>query len=364
MNFDSSKWANIKKNYSLWWKGDLDRPLIAASLSGYRPNRPTMELPFHRFASFYDKSVIAERIIDVWEDQLSDMHYFGDGFPSVMPDFGPGVIAAFAGAMLENGDGTVWFSSQHTQSIKDISLQCDERSYWLNRIKDIFQCAIDRWGGNVLVRMTDLGGSLDILASLRGAENLLLDLYDEPDVVKEKTWQVHQCWWDGFEGIHCIGKEVNNGYSSWCGIYSQEPYYMLQCDFAYMLTTKLFEEFVKPELVKTSHRLSNAFYHLDGIGQLQHLDSILEIESIKGIQWIPGDGQPDISKWPDVYKKIHNAGKRIQFWDHQYEKQNLQILDILTDQIGSAWGIDCIVIADRSREDEILRYLDKYNVPY
>jgi hypothetical protein len=38
--------------------------------------------------------------------------------------------------------------------------------------------------------------------------------------------------------------------------------------------------------------LPRTFYHLDGIGQLHHLDLVLSIAELDGVQWVPGDGKP------------------------------------------------------------------------
>ena len=51
-----------------------------------------------------------------------------------------------------------------------------------------------------------------------------------------------------------------------------------------MLGPEHFEEFVKPEIVASCNRLGNSFYHLDGVGQIRHLDSLLAIAELKGIQ--------------------------------------------------------------------------------
>lgn len=360
--FDKIKWGNLRSNFGQWWQGELGRPIMITELTGYRTSRKAPELPFYPFASFYDNCVTVEQILDVWDYQLSCTRYFGDGFPSIFPNFGPGVMAAFLGSELKNGNGTVWMEHLKADNIGQIELKYDPDNYWLKRIKTLFNASVKRWNGNVLIRTTDLGGNLDVLAALRGSENLIMDLFDEPDKVNRLTWKTHDLWWKYFNEINNTAEGINPGYSSWCGIYSQEPYYMLQCDFAYMLTPKLFNEFSKPELVKTSSKLKNAFYHLDGVGQLQHLDSILEIESIKGIQWIPGAGQPDISNWADIYRKIHKAGKLIQFYASQYEKNSLEILDIISDQIGSAKGLCVMFCGGIEKEEDVLRYIEKYKV--
>lgn len=89
---------------------------------------------------------------------------------------------------------------------------------------------------------------------------------------------------------------------------------MLQCDFAYMIGTDMFDDLVRPELAATCRNLDHAFYHLDGEGQLPHLDSMLAIDALKGIQWIPGNGKPPVEDYPQVVKKVLDAGKRYQFF--------------------------------------------------
>ena len=53
---------------------------------------------------------------------------------------------------------------------------------------------------------------------------------------------------------------------------------------------------------------------MDGKGQLPHLDMLLAIEKLRGIQWIPGAGQPEAADWPDVLDKIRKSGKLCQVY--------------------------------------------------
>ena len=91
----------------------------------------------------------------------------GDGFPYVNFDcFGPGVVAAFCGARLDNSSGQVWFFPQKKQEIGDIHVKYDPENIWVKRIKDIYRAGLDRWNGSVIMGMPDLGGVLDVAASL------------------------------------------------------------------------------------------------------------------------------------------------------------------------------------------------------
>ena len=130
---------------------------------------------------------------------------------------------------------------------------------------------------------------------------------------------------------------------------------MLQCDFCYMIGPNMFDEFVKPELEMTCNKLEHAFYHLDGVGALPHLDSLLTIKALKGIQWVPGAGNPQSKDWPEVYRKIIKAGKRAQFVGDWWN------FDKLVDQVGGAENFIIFGEAPLNQRREVESFLKRYN---
>jgi 5-methyltetrahydrofolate--homocysteine methyltransferase len=363
IDFSPQRWQSIKHTYGRWWAGELDRPLIYAPLNLRTPQRAKPDIPWHWFNSFYDLSVPAEKIVDWYEYNLEELSFLGDSYPHANPYFGPGVLAAFLGAQVTNSIsvGTTWFHPKTIVPAREISLRFDPASPWWLRIVDLYRTAQRRFQGQVQLDMTDLGGNLDIASTFRPNEHLLLDLYDCPEDVTRLAWETHTAWWQAFEGLSREAN-LNPGYTAWCPIFSEDPYYMLQCDFCYMIGPKQFETFVLPELAATCRKLKNPFYHLDGPGQLAHLDALLSIPELKGIQWVPGSGQPDVTQWPEVYRKIRAAGKLIQVYTRQSEHR-WKVLDILADQLGSAKGIILIGGGGPKDEEPALGLLEKYGCP-
>ena len=49
-------------------------------------------------------------------------------------------------------------------------------------------------------------------------------------------------------------------------------------------------------------------------GELPHLDMMLSIERLRGIQWIPGDGQSPPQEWLPLLKRIRDGGKLCQLF--------------------------------------------------
>jgi hypothetical protein len=58
--------------------------------------------------------------------------------------------------------------------------------------------------------------------------------------------------------------------------------------------------------------MEHAFYHLDGKGQIPHLEALLSVPRLRGIQWVPGEGNPAPEGWLPLLKRIREAGKLCQ----------------------------------------------------
>ncbi len=359
IDFAPDRWDRIKRDYRAWWAGELGRPLFNIGLGGVDPGRPEPDLPHYPFTSFCNMSVPAEDIVDRWDHILSQTKCIADGFPSIWPNFGAGVAAAFLGAEVENKAGTTWFHPPERLDIADIQFEFDPDNMWLRRVGDLMRAAGERWNGGVQVSMTDLDGNLDVLSTFRPGKELLLDLIDHPDDVKRLLWSSSDLWWRFYAALNDVLQPTNPGFTAWAAIFSESPYYILQCDFCYMIGPDMFDEFVKPELAAMCRKLTNSFYHLDGPGQLPHLDSLLEIEELDGVQWVPGTGSPELDMWPDVFRKISDAGKLMQIW-HGRAEDGRWLVDVIAEQIGTSDGIIVIGGDSIENEDEVADMLDRY----
>lgn len=356
--FDREDWARVRENYSKWWENKLDRPLIPVRMTGRDPGRPQPYAPLLWQNNCDRLDIPAKDVIDRLDHELSRFEFLGDAFPYVNFDsFGPGVIAAFLGATLDNSTGGVWFHPKEILPIEELHFEYDPNNIWLKRIKELYEAGLEYWQGRVIMGMPDLGGVMDILSTFRPSENLLLDLYDDPDEVKRVVWEIHELWMKFYNELNDILQPVNPGYFDWAQIYSDKPSYVVQSDFSYMISPAFFDEFVKPELACMCRKIGRSIYHLDGVGELNHLDSILEIEDINAVQWIPGDGQKPQVEWPEVLTNIHKAGKLVQL------NGSLPDLDRVVEYLGTTKGIHVMrQDALPEQRQEYLRYLEKYQV--
>lgn len=359
IHFSPERWETVRDNYARWWNGTLDRNLMKVTVyNAHKPTRPCPKAPLLCQATCAQFEYSPEELIDRLDYELEQQEFLGDAFPYINFDcFGPGVLAAFCGAKLDNSSGGVWFfPPEGAEDIETLHIRYDPDNVWAKRLKEIYRAGNQRWQGQVLMGMTDLGGVLDVVASFRGTDTLLLDLYDAPEEVERLCREAQQAWFAAYEDLNAVLQPVNAGYSDWSGLYSSVPSYILQSDFTYMIGADMFEQFALPDLADSCRRLDNTIYHLDGQGELKHLDYLLNIPQLNAVQWVWGDGSPSGRHWVELYRKIAAAGKGIYLIGGDEEDFDTVLSQVPEGRFYMNTGTSTI--------EEGERLLKKYHIPY
>lgn len=254
------------------------------------------------------------QVLDHYRFRLAGLRYLGDAFPKWWPDFGPGIVAGFLGANVSYAPetSTVWFEPPQLVDIHGLHPAYDPVNAWWRRLQELTRAAVEYWDGRVCVGITDLGGNLDVLASLRNTQQLLCDVIDCPQEVDRLTREITRLWLRYYDELYAIVQPAGAGITPWAGLWSDRRCYILQSDFAAMISPQMFERFVMPDLAACCDALEHTFYHLDGPGELPHLDLLLSLERLRGIQWVPGEGAPPPEAWLPVLERLRAAGKLCQ----------------------------------------------------
>ncbi len=315
VRFTDEDWARVNRDWAAWWAGELERPLVWIRGGDWLVPRFDQERVSDDklFLSNYQDMPAAE-LVDLITTCLENTLFLGDAIPKWHLNFGPGIMAGFLGARVDSEPDTVWFSPSEHRPIHAIHPVYDAENVWWRRIQDLMHLLVERWEDRALVCFTDLGGNMDIIASLCETQPLLMSLYDAPEEVSRLVAEVTRLWLRFYEESYAVTGAVGRGSSPWAPIWSPERCYMLQSDFAYMISPQMFEQFVLPDLTACCDHLEHGFYHLDGIGQIAHLDHLLSIKRLRGIQWVPGAGKLQPQQWFSLLKRIRDAGKLCQLF--------------------------------------------------
>jgi 5-methyltetrahydrofolate--homocysteine methyltransferase len=317
-NFTDADWQRVEHDWTAWWAHELPRPLlVAVSAPG---GVGWMWQPVAHRALTASAADLAE---EKWRD-LGRATWHGDAWPRYCVNFGAGAAAAFLGGRLEATPetDTVWFHPGiwEGKELRDIQPAYDADNAWWRRTREVTAACAARFGRGAQVGVADIGGTLDIAASLRGAQELLMDCVDDPDGVGELCRRLTALWPRYYRELRALTVSGGRGGGAWAPLWSPARLAMLQCDFSYMFSPAMFARWVAPDLAACCAELDHGFYHLDGVGQLPHLDHLLAVPRLRGVQWVPGDGQPDATapEWWPLYQRLRAAGKLVQIFTRDH----------------------------------------------
>lgn len=302
-------WELTKLEYEKWWNKETKKPLLSITVSKEKYKGKTYKWDGWDLLREKDNP---EKAVDNFERRAQDILYLGGAYPNLWLNLGPGVLAAYITGFLKFTGDTAWF--EHPMEWDDIEKlldSLDENNEWWLYTKRLAHLIGGKSQGKFVPGMTDIGGIADVLASLRGTENLLIDLIERLELVVMAMDKILELWHYVYDEIDGILSQYMEGTSAWMGLWCPRRWYPIQCDFSAMISPKMFERFVAPYLKEQACRLDHTIYHLDGPGEIPHVDMLLDIEEIDGIQWVPGAGNPNVisEAWLKLYERIQKKGK-------------------------------------------------------
>lgn len=239
-----------------------------------------------------------------------------DTLPLAPTMIGPGSLAMYLGSKPEFDQRTIWFHPCISDPDTHPPIVFDAGNEWWRIQVETIRALMDAGGGNYMVGCPDLVENMDILASMRGSEELLLDLVDRPDWVREKIAEINRAYVEVYELIHDMIRS-SDGWAAFnaFGLWGRGKTLKLQCDISAMFSPAMFNEFVLPALAEQCAYADCTMYHLDGEQALCHLDTLLSIEDLDAIEWTPVHHDGYDPKWYPLYRKILDAGKSVQVID-------------------------------------------------
>jgi len=250
--------------------------------------------------------------------QLSRQAFPADVLPVSSTDIGPGSLALALGSEPGFSPETVWFNpcmADDPRPEERPPLRFDPHSRWWQVHEDTLRACARLAGSKYAVGCPDLIENLDALASLRGTQNVLVDMIERPDWVTAKIDEINAAWFEAYDRVYQIirlpdGSSVFGAFRLW----GPGKTAKVQCDASAMISPAMFERFVVPALAVQCEWLDHSMFHLDGAHCLRHLDALLAIDALDAIEWtpnpkVPSGGDP---AWYDLYHRILAGKKSVQ----------------------------------------------------
>ena len=250
---------------------------------------------------------------EIFKTRSSSASYFGCAIPHHYVDFGSSAMAGVLGSPMHpmNHD-TIWPSRIFHKLPTPDEINIDAAGSWYKNIYELTNLsALDT---NICTAFYALGGINDTLGSLYGEQNLLMDMIDRPDDVHSCLSKICDIWIEEKKKLCSLISSHQEGMASWAGIWANGSTFPVQDDISFMLSKDFFDNFCLPYIKKCIENLDYPIYHLDGPGSIPHLDSILTIDKLRVIQWVPGAGNLELRPWYPLIEKILDSGRSVQLF--------------------------------------------------
>lgn len=354
-SFWKPNWDETKRRFIDWWNG---KGFIIGSWEGVRISNPHARVPDPGPASSLDQQYtdIAWRTAHS-RYKAAHTAWPLETLPVADPWLGPGSLALYLGSAPGWQKDTVWYHPTIDDPDSAPPIRFTPENRWWRLQLELIDSMIAASKGNYLVGSPDAIENWDILASLRDANELLLDMIERPGWVSDRIAEINAVWFETYKVYYeKIRAQDGESMFSWFRTWAPGKVAKVQCDGCSMFSPAMFREFVMPALTQQCDWLDYSLYHLDGTQCLDKLDALLEIESLTAIEWtpepkVPSGGSPE---WYELYRKILNAGKRVQVLGARPDE-----IEPLLDAVGAEGIYFLSFFRDEADAEEFQRVADR-----
>lgn len=299
-------WTAAAARWGAFWKGEcLDRPpavVFAWDAEAAKP--PAARSLEERYTS---PEYLARRTRHV----LRHTHHLGDAPAIARLDLGPVCGARLFGGIPEYAANTIWHHpvASGVEALRE-RLAAEAPGEEERRFAELeaqFRFPLEAGIEDALPAIPDLGGPVDILASLVGSESLCLDMLAEPGLVAE-TLDVVAARFNRF-AVRML-ERFAPAPSDWLNLYAPEGYFTIGEDITAMISPGLVRDLVAPAVRRALRGLPNPVFHFHS-GALPTLEALLEIPDIRLLQWTsdPNHMTNPPVRYFEAIGKILDAGK-------------------------------------------------------
>jgi len=246
-----------------------------------------------------------EKYFNYWEQQLRvSIELADDTIPTASPDLGPALMGGMMGADISFKNGTSWSEHPLTDwgNVGEYAFNPSNR--WVTKIVEMTKYFIEQSEGLFAVGLPNLTGPADILASLRGPTQVCLDLYENPDALKELSERCAAAQISAFNTLFATLPQYFGGTCELYMYWTPGRAYWLSCDLSLVLSPALYRQHFREFDQVIVDFLDTCWMHVHSGGAFM-VNEFLQLEGLKGVQIVNDTpAGPDIKALVPVFQEI------------------------------------------------------------
>ncbi|MGB9643082.1 MAG: hypothetical protein ACPL3Q_07790, partial [Candidatus Ratteibacteria bacterium] len=219
---------NVFNKLEKWWNQENKKPLISVFI--------VKEKNLISLNEFWpeQKQVDFEKLVEAQISNAKKLDYLGICHPSLPHQWGdrgtPMTMCAYLGCDVIFGKDTIWFE-KFVDDWEKLKIKFDEKNQYIQISKTLLEKQVEKMEEGFVIMMPDFGDALTCFSLMRGVENLLMDILEIPEIIKEKIDEFIDAWIAAHRFFHKIYGKKLPGDSSWL-LWAPGPTYACQSDFS------------------------------------------------------------------------------------------------------------------------------------
>lgn len=300
--------------YSAFWSNEpVERPVMGFSLGGWFPLQSYSVM--ERFKGL--KGLAADRIVP--EEFFKDYDRLVAQWDEVEDDLIRAVapippfpwLEAMLGSRVQVGNESIWAEEGGFDYADLDRLDLSKDNPWRRKYLEFVAALRDHFKDSVPVGQPILRGVSDMIASLRGASQMVLDLYDQP----ENFWRLARICTELLVDLvkeqQTITGPFQGGYEvEQLSLWAPDRVIRIQEDASALFSPAFYVKYLQEEDQRQASAFPYSAIHLHS-SSLFLLNQILEIDSLNCIQINKDVGGSEIQKMIPFFKMAQTRGKRL-----------------------------------------------------
>jgi hypothetical protein len=305
--------AKIERYKAFWNREDVDRPLVGFSFVGWYP----LEY-FSACKSWKVDDHITPEMLrpDEWLDDYEGLLREGEEIEDDMlrgacpiqvavPCFIPGIL----GCKLRVLPDSVLGEEQSLAWEEALEKRLDQQHPWFQKYVEFAEALVDRAGGRYPVGHGIELGPTDLHALLRGHNQSILDMIDEPERSAELLTSLGHVFAEFFRESWKRLPLYRGGYfDAQYQLWAPGPIIRMQEDATAVFSPDLYRKLVQPVDRMIARQFECNFIHLHSTSMFL-LDAFLEIEELRCFEINIEPFNIPVGGMLEYYRRVQDAGR-------------------------------------------------------
>jgi hypothetical protein len=302
--------AKIQSYTAFWKREDVKRPLVGFSFISWLPLGAFAACRAWSSSKYLTPDMIAPKVfMDDYirllrEGEIVDDDIIRGACPmQVAVPFLPGILGCKLRILPDN----VMAEEEHLSWDAALRAGLDHQNPWFKKYLEFGQALVTRSNGQFPVGHAPHLGPTDLHAVLRGYNESIMDLMDEPEKSAELLWRLGEIFREITEEFWKRVPLFHGGYfDAQYSLWSPGPIIRVQEDATAVFSPDLYRKFVQPVDCMLAGHFASSFIHLHSTSMFL-LEAFLEIEEIKCFEINNDACGPPVKEMVPYFQMVQKA---------------------------------------------------------